>query len=71
MKHRSGIPDATDERPSKRQCLTGIEDDVRWLKGEISSIRESLREIAAQAREDRQSLDLVLNDILHEVQQCI
>lgn len=40
-----------DDRPLKRKCLTFIdEDDMDWLKVEISSIKECMREIENMTR---------------------
>jgi hypothetical protein len=59
-----------DDRPLKRQCLTFIdEDDMDWLKGEIHGIKECMKEIVDQAREDRHDVDTKLEELLHAVGQ--
>ena len=58
--------DVTDEHSSKRH--RGLkENDMDWLKGEIGSIKESLREIFARAKEDSRHVDYLLNEIIHKV----
>ena len=41
--------------PSKRQHLTPRDDDnMSWVQREISGIKETLKEMASEAREDRE-----------------
>jgi hypothetical protein len=64
-------PDTGNEGPSKGRHLTALnENDVLWLKGEVCSIKESLREISAQANEDSRHADFLLNKILYKIQNC-
>ena len=45
----------SNERPLKRQRLTPHDDDnMRWVRREISGIKETLEEMASEAREDRE-----------------
>jgi hypothetical protein len=46
LKRGSETLDVADDRPLKRKCLTFIDDDdMDWLKGEITAIKECIREI--------------------------
>jgi hypothetical protein len=58
-----------EDRPPKRRRLRVIsidEDDMNWLKGEISDIKVSIGEIVEHLKED---MDYKLEDILDEIKQ--
>lgn len=42
---------------------------MRWVREEITAIREGLEKLAAETREGRQALINVFQELLHEVQQ--
>lgn len=59
--------DVADDPPLKRKCLTFIdEDDMDWLKDEISGIKECIKGITNHLRQD---VDIKLEELLHEVRQ--
>lgn len=54
MKHQGSI--ASNEHPLKRRCLTPCDDnnsDMKWVQHEIASIKKTLEEMVSEAREDR------------------
>jgi hypothetical protein len=72
LKRDSEVLDISEDRPLKRQCLTFIdEDDMQWLQSEIQGIRECMQDIADQVREDRQDIDVKLEEILHAVAKSL
>lgn len=49
------VQDASNERPLKRRRLAPCDDDhMRWVQHEIAGVKETLEEMASEAREDRQ-----------------
>ena len=42
---------------------------MKWMRREIASIKETLEEIASEAREERDNIHTALADILAEVQE--
>lgn len=62
-KRDSEVLDVIDDSPLKRKRLTFIdEDDVDWLKREVSEIKESIRNL-------REHMDNKLEELLLDVQQ--
>jgi hypothetical protein len=64
----------SDERPLKKRRVALHEDKSedegsQWVIYELSSVKESLDTIAAEAREDRRDILRTLQDLLHEIQQ--
>jgi hypothetical protein len=58
------VQDASDERPLKRWHPAPSDDDnMRWVRCEIASIKETLKEMASEAREDRQHLISTLEEL--------
>ena len=49
----------SNEHPSKRQHLTPRDNDnMGWVRREISGIKETPEEMASEAREDREKLSV-------------
>jgi len=47
----------SNEHPSKRRRLTPRDNDnMSWVRREISGIKETLEEMASEAREDREKI---------------
>ncbi|KIL59472.1 hypothetical protein M378DRAFT_85064, partial [Amanita muscaria Koide BX008] len=66
LKRGSEALDVADDRPLKRKCLTFIdEDDMDWLKNEVSAIKESIRDL----RDDVESKLGRLEELFDEMQQ--
>jgi len=58
----------SNERPSKRRRLApcGCDDDnrdMKWVRREIARIKETLEEMASEAREDRQKSISMLEEL--------
>jgi predicted transcriptional regulator len=54
----------SNEHPLKRQRLTPRDDDnMRWVRHEIASIKEALEEMASEAREDRRKIISTLEEL--------
>ncbi|KAF8798518.1 hypothetical protein BYT27DRAFT_7320414 [Phlegmacium glaucopus] len=62
LKHQdSGIQDAADEHPLKKQRLAlRDENNMKWVRQEIAGVKESLEKIAAEAREDRRDINSII-----------
>jgi len=63
-----------DERPSKKRRVSFREDESddegsQRVQYDLSSVKESLDTMAAEARQDRQDILSTLQDLLHEIQQ--
>lgn len=55
--------DASNERPSTRRHSAPCDDDnMGWVRREIASIKETLEEMASEAREDRRRLISTLEE---------
>ena len=69
----SGIHDAADERPLKKQRLAlRDENNMRWVRHEIAGVKKtlkSLEKIAAEAREDRRDINSTLQELLCKIQK--
>lgn len=62
--------DVENERPAKKLRLgSGDEADKRWVREEITAIREGLKKSATEAREGRQALNNTLQALIYEVQR--
>ena len=58
------VQDPSNERPLKRRHLASPDDDnMRWVRCEIAGIKETLEEMASEAREDRQNLISTLEEL--------
>lgn len=68
MSKRRGREDADNgERPTKKQRRASAfrdEVDMRWMRDEITGIRESLEKIIAEAQEDRRVINSALKRLL-------
>lgn len=56
----------------KKQRLAGeFRDEVnmKWIRDEITGIRDSLEKIAAETREDRRAINSTLKRLLDEVRR--
>jgi len=70
LKRDSELQDVADERPLKRQRLAPRDkDDIRWLQDEIIGVKESLEQMAAEAREGREDLTNLIQELLQEIQR--
>jgi hypothetical protein len=59
----------SDERlPKKRRVTLGDEDDMRWVRREIADMKGSLEKMAAEAREERDSIKATLHELLRVIQ---
>ncbi|KAM6503108.1 hypothetical protein JOM56_000051, partial [Amanita muscaria] len=66
LKRGSEALDVADDRLLKRKCLTFIdEDDMDWLKNEVSAIKESIRDL----RDDVEIKLGRLEELFDEMQQ--
>lgn len=58
------VQDPSNEHPLKRRHLALRDDDnMRWVRREIAGIRETLEEMASEAREDRQNFMSALEEL--------
>jgi len=56
--------DPANERPLKKQRLTPRDDEhMRWVRHEIAGIKDTIEEMALEAREDRRNLNRILEEI--------
>ena len=71
------IQDPLNERPLKKRLQevqvaphrdNNCDRNMGWMRREIASIKETVEEMASEAREERDNLQSVLADILAEVQ---
>ena len=53
------VQDTSNGRPLKKWC---DDDNMRWMRREIASIKDTLGEMASEAREDRQHLISMLEE---------
>ena len=53
----------SDEHILKKRHLSRDDDNMTWLRSEISSIKATLVEIASEAREDRRNLISTLEEL--------
>lgn len=59
-----------DDRPAKKLRLgSSNEAHMRWVREEITAIREGVEKSAAEAREGRRALNNALQELIHEVQR--
>jgi len=69
-KRPGSAEDAHDERPLKRPRLSLRDEvDMTWVQDEINGVRECLKRIATEAREDREEINRSLQELLDEVRQ--
>jgi hypothetical protein len=59
------VQDASNERPLKRRRLAPScdDDNMRWVRHEIAGVKETLEEMASEAREDRQQVISTLDEL--------
>jgi predicted AlkP superfamily pyrophosphatase or phosphodiesterase len=57
------VQDPSNERPLKRRRLAHRDDNMRWVQSEIADIKETLEEMASEAREGRQHLISTLEEL--------
>ena len=56
----------SNERPLKRRRLTPRDcddDNMKWVRREIAGIKETLKEMASEAREDRRKIISTLEEL--------
>lgn len=60
----SQTQDVAGERPlKKRRIAFGNEDDMQWMRCEITGMKYSLERMAAEARENRENINTKLQEL--------
>lgn len=69
LKRDSELQDVSEGRPLKKQRLAHDKDDIRWVRDEITGVKESLEQMAAEAREGREDLNNSMQELLQEIRR--
>ncbi|KJA21503.1 hypothetical protein HYPSUDRAFT_202861 [Hypholoma sublateritium FD-334 SS-4] len=65
-----GSEDVENDRPAKKRRLgSSDEAHMRWVREEITAIREGVEKSAVEAREGRRALNNALQELIYEVQR--